>query len=83
MKYPDFDSTVQKVARANRHYRFDLSRHSDKGKTYCGFNAGLSMRFSEWTLIFQANHRTLNRRVPGSSPGAPTKLSKHLVRRTV
>jgi hypothetical protein len=36
------------------------------------------MRLSEWPLIFQANHTPLNQRVPGSSPGAPTKLFKDL-----
>jgi hypothetical protein len=57
---------------------YAYARHSDKGKSYCGFNAGLTALLSEWTLIFQANHTPLNRRVPGSSPGAPTKQGKHL-----
>jgi hypothetical protein len=34
-------------------------------------------------LIFLANHTSLNQRVPGSSPGAPTKLFKDLAKRTV
>ena len=33
----------------------------------------LTIDLSEWALIFQQNHRPLNQRVPGSSPGAPTK----------
>jgi hypothetical protein len=30
---------------------------------------------SEWPLIFRRNHTSLNQRVPGSSPGAPTTQS--------
>jgi hypothetical protein len=34
--------------------------YSDKGKAYRGFNAGLSMAFSEWVVDFLANHRPLD-----------------------
>ena len=50
-----------------------LQGHSDKGKTHWGLNAGLKTRLSEWPLILLGNHAPLNQRVPGSSPGAPTK----------
>ena len=33
---------------------------------------------SEWPLIFLTNPTPLNQRVPGSSPGAPTKLFKDI-----
>ena len=49
------------------------TRHSDKEKTHWGFNADLSTHLSEWPLSFPTNHTPLNQRVPGSSPGAPTK----------
>jgi hypothetical protein len=52
--------------------------HSNKEKTRCGFNAGKTAALSEGGLIFLQNHTPLNQRVPGSSPGAPTKFSKHL-----
>jgi hypothetical protein len=42
---------------------FEVSRHSDKGRTYCGLNAGLSTHLSERSLIFQANHTPLNQRL--------------------
>jgi hypothetical protein len=52
--------------------------HSDKKKSHCGFNAGVSIHLSGWPLIFVTDLTSLNQRVPGSSPGAPTKLFKHL-----
>jgi hypothetical protein len=45
-----------------------LSRHSDKRKSNCRFNAGLRTHMSEWSLILLRNHTPLNQRVPGSSP---------------
>src|SRR5260370_36766963 len=38
--------------------------HSDKKKSHCGFNAGLSIHLSEWPLIFVTNRTSLNQRVP-------------------
>jgi hypothetical protein len=49
-----------------------LSPRSDKRKSKCSFNAGLTTHMSEWSLILLRNHPPLNQRVPGSSSGAPT-----------
>ena len=61
-----------------RHPALARDRHSDNGKTRCGFNAGWTACLSEWPLIFLANYTSLNQRVPGSSPGAPTKQDQSL-----
>ena len=63
--------TLRALARPNRPNL--LSRHSDKMESNRRFNVGLAVHLSEPPLIFLANHAPLNQRVPGSSPGAPTK----------
>jgi hypothetical protein len=41
-------------------------------------NAAWMSHLSEWTLIFQGNHTTLNQRVQGSTPCAPIKISRFI-----
>jgi hypothetical protein len=53
-------------------------RRSDRVNFRNGANVDQTANMSEWGLKMQLAPLTLNHRVPGSSPGAPTKLFKHL-----
>ena len=53
------------VADANRGAANTPSFHFDKRKSNCGANVALSVRVSEWPLIFLINHPPLDQRVPG------------------
>ena len=55
------------------------ARHSDSGQTYCLSNVGRTTRLSVQALRTRGNHAPLNQRVPGSSPGAPTKPDQVLL----
>ena len=48
-------------------------RHSDKSKFPFRFNIGSIRAFVGIELEWLNSQTTLNQRVPGSSPGAPTK----------
>jgi hypothetical protein len=52
--------------------------YSDKGKFHSDLNGVRNMNISEYALNQTSLRMTLNHRVPGSSPGAPTKLFKDL-----
>ncbi len=57
--------------------------HSDKGKFHCDLYAARNVNKSEYALNPSSLRMTLNHRVPGSSPGAPTKLFNSLAGFTV
>jgi len=48
-------------------------RYSDRCETYSWINARQIQSLSEWALSGELLLAPLNQRVPGSSPGAPTK----------
>ena len=51
---------------------FQGSPYSDKGKFHSDLNAARTVNMSEYALNKGGLQLTLNHRVPGSSPGAPT-----------
>ena len=51
------------------------SLYSDKGKFYSDLSAAGNVNMSECALNQKNLQKTLNHRVPGSSPGAPTTQS--------
>src|ERR1700675_4623295 len=57
---------------------FTASLYSDKGIFHSDLNAARNVNMSEYALKQNSLRLTLNHRVPGSSPGAPTKLFKGL-----
>jgi hypothetical protein len=57
--------------------------YSDKRKFRRDLSAARNVNISEWALFQNSLQMTLNHRVPGSSPGAPTKPFKSLARETV
>jgi hypothetical protein len=59
-------------------HSFTTSLYSDKGKFHSDLHAARIMNMSEYALNQSSLRMTLNHRVPGSSPGAPTKSFKNL-----
>jgi len=59
---------------------FTASLYSDKGKFHIDLNAARNVNMSEYALNQSSLRMTLNHRVPGSSPGAPTIQSPQTAR---
>jgi len=56
----------------------DPNCHSDKEKYFNAFNVARKANIPEISIETLMLQTTLNHRVPGSSPGAPTKLFKDI-----